>query len=185
MPGFYHRGVTPRRLRTAFSLVVLAAVLATSCASGGAAPGDDGGGDGSLLPATAEALPSFDLAAYHAVLAELRGRPVLVNIWASWCGPCRDEAPHLRAGHEGYGDRVQFLGVDILDAREDARAFMREVGWTYPSVFDVTGAIRDGLGLVGQPVTLFYDAAGELVDTWIGPLTRQALRTRLESLVAA
>jgi thiol-disulfide isomerase/thioredoxin len=165
---------------------MLTALLATSCASEGAAPGDgDGGDDGSLLPATAEALPSFDLAAYQSLLAELNGRPVLVNIWASWCGPCRDEAPHLRAGHEGYGDRVQFLGVDILDAREDARAFMHEVGWTYPSVFDVTGAIRDGLGLVGQPVTLFYAADGELVDTWIGPLTRQALELRLNELVGS
>lgn len=138
-----------------------------------------------LLPATATALPSFDLATFQALLVELRGRPALVNIWASWCGPCRDEAPHLRAAHEEYGDRVQFLGVDILDARGDARAFIEEFGWTYPSVFDVTGAIRDGLGLVGQPVTLFYDAEGQLVDTWIGPLTLGALRERLESLVAA
>jgi thiol-disulfide isomerase/thioredoxin len=185
MHGFYHRGVTPRRLRWILVLGALTALLASGCASDdGATPGD-GGDRASLLPATATALPPFDLAAYQALLDELRGTPVLVNIWASWCGPCREEAPHLRAGHEGFGDRVQFLGVDILDGREDARAFVDEVGWTYPSVFDVTGAIRDGLGLVGQPVTLFYDAAGELVDTWIGPLTRQALRTRLESLVAA
>ena len=87
---------------------------------------------------------------------------MLVNIWASWCGPCRDEAPLLASAHETYGDRVRFVGVDILDERDSARAFMREFGWTYPSVYDPTGAIRDGLGLIGQPVMLFYDASGAI-----------------------
>lgn len=182
MRGFYHRDVTRRRSLLAIVIVPLLGLLGASCASEGSTTGGDGA---RLLPSTATALPSFDLASYESLIRELRGRPVVVNIWASWCGPCRDEAPHLRAAHEGFGDRVQFIGVDILDARADARAFMREVGWTYPSVFDVTGEIRDGLGLIGQPVTLFYDADGELVDTWIGPLTRQALTTRLADLVVA
>ena len=60
---------------------------------------------------------------------------------------------------------------------------MREHGWTYPSVYDPSGAIRDGLGLLGQPVTLFYDASGALVDTWTGPLTWEALRSRLETIL--
>jgi cytochrome c biogenesis protein CcmG/thiol:disulfide interchange protein DsbE len=108
---------------------------------------------------------------------------VLVNVWASWCGPCRDEAPLLASAHETYGDRVRFLGVDILDQRASARAFMREFGWTYPSIFDPTGAIRDGLGLLGQPVTLFYDASGELADTWTGPLTEEALDANLDAIL--
>jgi cytochrome c biogenesis protein CcmG/thiol:disulfide interchange protein DsbE len=73
--------------------------------------------------------------------------------------------------------------VDILDERGSARDFMREYGWTYPSVYDPGGAIRDGLGLLGQPVTLFYDAAGELVDTWTGPLTQEALHSRLDAIL--
>jgi hypothetical protein len=64
-----------------------------------------------------------------------------------------------------YGDRVRFIGVDILDQRASARDFMSEFGWTYPSVYDPSGAIRDGLGLLGQPVTLFYDESGRAVDT--------------------
>jgi len=60
---------------------------------------------------------------------------------------------------------------------------MREHGWTYQSVYDPSGAIRDGLGLLGQPVTLFYDASGALVDTWTGPLTSEALRSRLETIL--
>ncbi|HET7929120.1 MAG TPA: TlpA disulfide reductase family protein, partial [Actinomycetota bacterium] len=121
------------------------------------------------------ASPEFTLADYQHALGRLQGTPVVVNVWASWCGPCREEAPLLAAAHRTYGDRVRFIGVDILDERGSARDFMRQYGWTYPSVYDPSGAIRDGLGLLGQPVTLFYDASGELIDTWTGPLTEDAL----------
>jgi len=107
----------------------------------------------------------------------------VVNVWASWCGPCREEAPLLAAANRSYGDGVRFIGLDILDERGSARAFMREHGWTYPSVYDPSGAIRDGLGLLGQPVTLFYDASGELVETWTGPITEERLDTNLHSIM--
>jgi hypothetical protein len=77
---------------------------------------------------------------------------------------------------------VQFLGVDILDERGSARDFMREYGWTYPSVFDGPGTIRDGLGILGQPATLFYDASGELVRTWSGPVTEEVLTETLTEI---
>lgn len=107
----------------------------------------------------------------------------MVNIWASWCGPCRSEAPILAAAARTYAGRVQFLGVDILDSRASARAFIREFGWTYPSVFDPTGSIRDQLGLIGQPATLFYDASGNLASTWVGPLTPAVLAGRLHQVL--
>ena len=167
-------------LRRIAPLVLVLALVAGACS-------DDGGPDaasGSLLPTNPYELPEFDLASYEALLMELEGTPVLVNVWASWCGPCEVEAPHLAAAHAEYGDRVQFLGVDILDERESARRFMREYGWTYPSVYDLPGAIRDGLGLLGQPVTLFYDASGELVATWTGALDEDVLRENLELITA-
>lgn len=66
---------------------------------------------------------------------------------------------------------------------DSARAFILEFGWTYPRVYDPTGAIRDGLGLIGQPVMLFYDASGALVDTWTGQLSQEAPVGRLESVL--
>lgn len=166
----------PVALRRISPLILVVAMFAGAC-SDGEAPG---AATGSLLPADPYELPAFDPASFDALLSELQGTPVLVNVWASWCGPCEQEAPHLAAAHAEYGDRVQFVGVDILDERASARRFMREYGWTYPSVYDVSGSIRDGLGLLGQPVTLFYDASGELVETWTGPIDEESLRENLE-----
>ena len=149
-----------------------------------AACGPNGASSPARLPADPRALPEFTLADYRHALGELRGTPVVVNVWASWCGPCRQEAPLLAAAHRRLGDRVRFIGVDVLDERGAARAFMREFGWTYPSVYDPAGAIRDGLGLLGQPVTLFYDAEGTLVHTWTGPLSERALDTDLDAILS-
>jgi hypothetical protein len=77
---------------------------------------------------------------------------------------------------------VQFLGVDLLDTRGPAVDFLREVGWRYPSVADATGAIRDGLGLLGQPITLFYAADGELVDRWVGAIPEDRLTAGLRRI---
>lgn len=187
-------------------MVVLAAgaIATTMVMAACAAPPGDGPGPGGttgspapspipalnatsalLLPTDAASLPEMDYAGYQALLGQLRGTPVVVNIWGSWCGPCRTEAPHLAAAHEKYGDRVQFLGVDILDVPESAREFIEEFGWTYPSVFDPSagGDIRNQLGYLGQPVTLFYDADGELVADWEGPLDPRELDARIRKIL--
>ncbi|HEY7660860.1 MAG TPA: TlpA disulfide reductase family protein [Actinomycetota bacterium] len=167
------------RLRTLVAAAVLV-VVAVSCSGSGDGPSGDSGS----LPSDPEALPEFTLARYERMIEDLRGTPVVVNVWASWCGPCRQEAPHLAAAAAEHDD-IQFVGVDILDERESAREFIREFGWSYPSVFDPPGAIRDGLGLLGQPVTLFYDASGELVATWTGALSESVLDERLAEITSA
>lgn len=136
------------------------------------------------LPTSPTELPEFDVAAYGALLEDLRGTPLVVNVWASWCGPCRIEAPALADAAAEYDDRVRFLGVDVLDTRADARAFIEEFGWPYPSIFDRTGSIRDSLGIVGQPVTVFYDASGNVMDIHPGSIPADQLRKHIEALLS-
>ena len=136
-----------------------------------------------LLPRTTCSLPQFDPARFRELLEQLRGVPVVVNIWGSWCGPCLEEAPDLARVAREFEGRVQFLGVDINDLRVPAENFIRRFGWTYPSVFDPPGAIRDALGLVGQPHTLVFDAAGRRTLVHPGAVTARQLRTELRKLV--
>jgi thiol-disulfide isomerase/thioredoxin len=135
-----------------------------------------------LLPTFADALPAMDPAGFRRLLAELRGTPIVVNFWGSWCPPCRDEMPRLVAAHHEFGDRVQFLGVDIQDSREEAGTFMEEFEMTFPSVFDPPDAIKTDLGHFGQPVTAFYAADGSLAFAWTGPIGERELRAHLEEI---
>jgi thiol-disulfide isomerase/thioredoxin len=127
-----------------------------------------------MLPGRLE-LPELGFRGFQALLEELRGRPVVVNIWGSWCPPCQVEAPDLARVSEDFAGRVQFLGVDILDSRPAARDFILQFGWQYPSVFDPTAAIRDRLGYFGQPVTVVYDRQGEVAFEWPGVVTADLL----------
>lgn len=173
-------------------LAPLAVVLFTLAAACGGATGDGASGGGTdaspaarSLPDSPDALPEFDLAGFETLLGDLRGTPVLVNVWASWCGPCNEEAPRIATAQATYGDRVRFVGVDILDSREGAREFIATHGWSFPSVFDPDAEIRDGLGLIGQPVTLFYSADGTLVSSYTGPIPEDELEARIAEILPA
>lgn len=178
------RWMAPPRSRTLLRSFVLIALLSTAATCGRSAEPPDAADAGPaahnavtapLLPTHVAELPSFDVQTYQELLTQLHGTPVVVNVWAAWCGPCQAEAPLLHTASQTYGDRVQFLGVDILDSRDGARGFIDEHGLMYPSVFDPAGAIRDSLGMIGQPVTVFYDADGDVASTWEGQLTQAAL----------
>jgi thiol-disulfide isomerase/thioredoxin len=163
-------------------VLVLALALVLAACSGTSEPGD-GGEPGTLLPANRLELPTFDLDTYHALIDELAGTPVVVNVWGSWCPPCEDEAPGLATVAKEFDGRAQFVGVDILDARAPAREFILRFDWPYPSVFDPTGAIRDGLGYVGQPITLIYDRDGTLVFEWNGAIGEDQLRREIRAVL--
>jgi cytochrome c biogenesis protein CcmG, thiol:disulfide interchange protein DsbE len=139
--------------------------------------------EATLLPEFADTLPAMDPETFKQLLAQLRGTPVVVNFWGEWCPPCREEMPRLVAAHREFGDRVQFVGVDILDSRTQAKKFMKEFGMTFPSVFDVSDAIKTPLGLFGQPVTAFFRADGSLDFAYTGPITDKILRRHLEAIV--
>ena len=108
---------------------------------------------------------------YAARLAELRGLPVVVNNWASWCGPCREEFPFFQSQSVDRIDRVAFLGVVSEDSEDAAETFLRENPLPYPSVTDPEGELSNWTdqGLVGYPNTLFYNSAGKLVYVKQGP----------------
>jgi thiol-disulfide isomerase/thioredoxin len=138
--------------------------------------------EASLLPETADELPDSDPEQFVRLLEELRGTPVLVNFWGSWCPPCHQEMPGIVEAHGDFGDRVQFLGIDILDSRPDARAFIAEYGMAFPSLFDPPDAIKDSLGRQGQPITLFYRANGEVFTSYTGPIPEDLLRRNLRAI---
>jgi cytochrome c biogenesis protein CcmG/thiol:disulfide interchange protein DsbE len=136
----------------------------------------------SLLPLTADELPDSDPDRFRRLLVELEGTPVLVNFWGSWCGPCREEMPRIVDAHRDYGDRVQFLGVDVLDSRPEARAFIAEYAMAFPSVFDPSDAIKTSLSQLGQPVTVFYRRNGEFFTAYAGPIPEDLLRRNLRAI---
>lgn len=97
-------------------------------------------------------------------LASLRGKGVVLNFWASWCIPCKDEAPFLEEAWRTNRDRgLVIVGVDAQDFRADARAFMKRFGITYPVVYDGKGSTLGRYGVTGFPETFFVDRRGNLV----------------------
>jgi thiol-disulfide isomerase/thioredoxin len=108
--------------------------------------------------------------AYEERLEELRGTPVVVNKWASWCGPCRLEFPYFQALAAKRGDEIAFLGIDGNDSEERARRFLGDLPLPYPSYLDPDLDIADLLDGPPKafPATAFYDRGGELVHTKFG-----------------
>ena len=110
-------------------------------------------------------------------LSDLRGTPVVLNLWASWCTTCREEADRLQKGWRSFGPRgVLFLGLDIEDLRGDARTFARRHGLTYPSVRDAGRSTSNRYGATGIPETFFIDSSGRVVGHVIGVATDAQLR---------
>ncbi len=164
-------------------LAVAALLTLAGCASGASQTASipaTNAATASLLPTTADALPPMDPDGLKELLAQLKGTPVVLNVWASWCEPCKTETPLLVAAHRRYGDRVQFLGVDVQDSADGARRFIAQQGMTYPSVFDPSNAIGTSYSLLGPPGTFFYDAAGHLAASSPGQLSAQDLQRNLQ-----
>ncbi len=102
-------------------------------------------------------------------LEAVRGRPAVVNVWASWCPPCREEMPLLATAERRFGSRIAFLGADLEDNAESARGFLHRVGVDYPSYPADTSEVTGLLGPAqGTPLTFYLDGAGEVVDEHVG-----------------
>jgi len=170
------------QILSAAACAALGLVIAVSGC--GAAQGGDYGGRhpdygralaGSPAPLAAlhrqaDALLPGGGAAYEKRIAGLRGYPVVANVWASWCGPCRFEFPVLQKLAARYGKRVAFLGIDSDDSDDAARTFLSEAPVPYPSYTDPDKGLADSIGAShGFPDTAFYDRSGKLVYLKQGP----------------
>jgi len=116
--------------------------------------------------------------AFQRRLAALRGHPAVVNVWASWCGPCREEFPWLQRLAARRGRRVAFLGVNSADSEGSARDFLAEYPLPYPSYSDPDRDIARGLGALGFPATAFYDASGQMTHLNQGGYANQQALAR-------
>jgi cytochrome c biogenesis protein CcmG/thiol:disulfide interchange protein DsbE len=165
----------------ALSILALAILLGSGCGGAGDEEFDGSHPDydkalaGSPAPLAALYKQGNELLgggtdAYEKRLTSLRGHPVVVNIWASWCVPCRQEFPILQELSARYGKKVAFLGVNSEDSSDAAATFLREVPVPYPSYSDPDKDIWDAIGGIGGfPNTAFYDRSGKEIFIHPGP----------------
>jgi cytochrome c biogenesis protein CcmG, thiol:disulfide interchange protein DsbE len=147
------------------ALLVLAGLAAAELLT------DGSGGD----PArAAPPLPNTALRPPDISLASLRGEPALVAFWASWCGPCHEDATALRQAARRLGGRARVVAVDWDDGTAPARAFVRRYRWGFPVLADSEGTAGERYGVSGLPTTYVLDPAGEIVATLRGPQSAAA-----------
>ena len=177
----------PARFRP---LLALGALALASLLFGGCGSSEGGDSDGShpnyakaLAGAPAPLTALYEQAnellpggtdAYEKRLTRLRGYPIVVNFWASWCVPCRQEFPVLQKLSARYGKKVAFFGVNTEDSSDAAATFLRDAPVPYPSYSDPDSDIYDSVNGRGYPNTAFYDRSGELVFLKYGPYPEDA-----------
>ncbi len=178
-------------------IVGLACLLVLAGCSGLSGTGDKGYISGTGVPTEVEAvdrgapieLTGSDLAGGEVDLADLRGKPVVVNVWASWCPPCISEQPDLNEAASELGDGVEFVGLNIRDAsREDAQAYVRDLEVPYGSIYSADGAAL--LPFAGTltprsiPSTVVLDAEGRIAASVNGRIpTTQTLVSMVEAVL--
>ena len=118
-------------------------------------------------------------------LEQLKGRPVVVNFWASWCGPCQSEHPVLEWDAKQFGTQAQFLGVVFEDTDDNARAFLSRFGASFPQLSDPRSRMAVDYGVAGVPETYFIDTQGTIRGKHVGPIDPQTLAGWIKDLSAA
>ncbi|MBE2270399.1 MAG: TlpA family protein disulfide reductase [Anaerolinea sp.] len=135
------------------------------------------------------AAPEFEFTTFDGVdykLSDFRGKVVMINFWASWCGPCRDEAPELQSAWEYYqnSDDVVFLGIAYADNGPRSIAYMQEFGVTYLNAPDLGTRISEAYHIQGVPETFIIDQNGEVAQFIYAGITRDRLITMIDGLLA-
>ena len=164
-------------------LVLALAAVATACTKGADASDDALGAK--RISSPAPSLAGDDLDGDPVALADLRGDVVVVNFWATWCDPCRDEQPALERIRRAYrGKGVEFLGVDERDDLAAARAWIAEFDVTYPSIQDPSGSWADDFELFGYPDTFVIDSSGTIRWAIYGQASEEQLSQLIDRVLA-
>ncbi len=141
-------------------------------------------GSATRIGAPAPDFTLADLDGAPIALAELRGRPVVVNFWASWCGPCVEEFPLLRAAAaEHADDGLAVIGIVYEDRSEAARDFMARNGATWPAAMDPGGRVAEAYGILGPPETFFIGRDGTILARQLGQFSASSLESHLAAII--
>jgi cytochrome c biogenesis protein CcmG/thiol:disulfide interchange protein DsbE len=140
-----------------------------------------------VSPYPGNAAPDFTLGRLNGdpiTLSNFRGRPTLVNFWASWCPPCRRELPALQAAYDRYGDKIGFMAVDVKEDQATVESFVKELNLTFPVALDPDGQVSDlSYQVRGIPTTIFVDANGVVAARHVGPLDEATIDNYLAPLL--
>lgn len=170
--------------RTLLSITLLAIlVLITSCdQKTGASNGDTEN----------QAAKSFTLESLEQnkeiSLEDFKGKPIVVNFWATWCGPCKQEMPFFEETWKEYKDKgVVFIGIDVMDDKESAQQFIEKLGISYTNLYDPSGKTSNSYGVVALPATFFIDKDGNIAvkhyGSFLGKDAEAAFKSYLEDII--
>jgi cytochrome c biogenesis protein CcmG, thiol:disulfide interchange protein DsbE len=181
VPQLPVQGRNRRRWTAWLALAVLAATMGGLAMNQGRRSGTRST-TGPSAAAMSFTVPSLRPGQPDLSLEALRGKPVVLNFWASWCVPCRREMPSFASVHAALSDRVTFLGIDNRDFRDAALAFLEKTGVRYASGFDPKGVVASRYGVVGMPTTVFIAPDGTVLETRSGELSSEELKQTISRL---
>jgi len=131
---------------------------------------------------TAPDFTMLDMEGNEVTLASFFGKPIILNFWASWCGPCRSEMPDIQAAYEKYGEDIHFLLVSVDDSADTAGAFLEKEGYTFPVYLDTTSQGAYTYGASSIPLTYFIDANGDLVAYYRSAMSQSVLQQGIDMI---
>ena len=126
----------------------------------------------------------YDMQGNNVSFSDFKGKPVIINFWATWCGPCQSEMPHFEDAYKKYGDDIHFLMINLTDGMretpETVYDFINHFGYTFPVYYDIGYVASDAYGISPIPATFFIDKNGNIASSQIGAMTAAMLEKHIE-----